>query len=133
MFSNRFKTLVFLENNMDEKYGDFEELNDGVQNQTSGDVVPTRIRKPRHGEFIGIILQRLGGNRMEVHSTDGKKRNCRVPGRFSRSLWLRPRDVVLIKPWEFDDAKADVIFKYDSSAVNQLRKRGILNNIKDEF
>ena len=115
----------------DKKTG--KEISDNPNEQQVAQDGGSRARIPRINEFIGIILQRLGGNRMEVHSTDGKKRNCRVPGRFSRSLWLRPRDVVLIKPWEFDDAKADVIFKYDSSAVNQLRKRGILNNIKDEF
>ena len=70
---------------------------------------------------------------MEVKCTDGKTRNCRVPGRFSRSMWLRPKDIVLIKPWEFDDCKADVIFKYDGNAANQLRKRGLLANLKDEF
>ena len=118
----------------DVDYGDFEEVvEEGAEQNQQGMPVPTRVRIPRGGEFIGIIVQRLGGNRMEVKCTDGKTRNCRVPGRFSRSMWLRPKDIVLIKPWEFDDGKADVIFKYDGNAANQLRKRGLLANLKDEF
>lgn len=118
---------------MENEYGDFEEVVDPTQPVVQQEGVPSRVRMPRKGEIIGIIIQRLGGNRMEVKATDGKIRNCRVPGRFSRTLWLRPNDVVMIKPWEFDDAKADVIFKYDSSAINQLRKRGLLDSAKSTF
>ena len=115
-------------------YGDFEEVVEpGVEQPQGEQQIPTRVKMPRNGEVIGVIVQRLGGNRMEVKGVDGKTRNCRVPGRFSRSLWLRPRDIVLIKPWEFDNEKGDVIFKYDGNAANQLRKRGLLNNLKQEF
>lgn len=94
---------------------------------------PIRIRRPREGEFIGLIVQRLGGNRMEVRCTDGKTRNCRVPGRFKRSMWLRPGDIVLVQPWEFDNDKADIVFQYHTSAINQLRKRGMLDKLQDDF
>ncbi len=114
-------------------YGDFEEVVEGEQPVPLEGETPTRVRMPQKGEFIGVIFQRLGGNRMEVRTTDGKTRNCRVPGRFKRTLWLRPRDIVLITPWTDDDSKGDVIFKYHSSAVNQLRKKGILNSLKSEF
>lgn len=116
-------------------YGEFEEITDNARQVQGNDEqnMPVRVRMPRTGEFIGIILQRYGGNRMEVLSTDGKKRNCRVPGRYKRDLWLRPRDIVLIVPWSDDNEKGDVIFKYNSSAVNQLRKKGMLNSLKDEF
>jgi len=115
-------------------FGDFEETTDDPKpKEIVGQEAPTRVRLPRNGEVIGIILQRLGGNRMEVKCTDGKTRNCRVPGRFKRSLWLRPKDVVLVETWEHDDGKADVIFKYHSSAINQLRKRGLLSIADEAF
>lgn len=117
-----------------EVYGDFEEIIVDGAVQVSGEgEAPVRVRIPRKGELIGIIVQRFGGNRMEVLSTDGKKRNCRVPGRFKRALWLRPKDIVLITPWIDDNEKGDIIFKYNPSAVNQLRKRSMLNNISLEF
>ncbi len=117
-------------------YGEFEEVADNINPNPNTDEqmnVPVRVRMPRKGEFIGLILQRYGGNRMEVLSTDGKKRNCRVPGRYKRELWLRPRDIVLIVPWIDDDQKGDIIFKYNSSAIIQLRKKGLINSLKEEF
>ncbi|MBS3089756.1 translation initiation factor eIF-1A [Candidatus Pacearchaeota archaeon] len=116
------------------KYGEFEEIiNEQGVKVSEGEAAPVRVKLPREGEVLGIIMQRLGGNRMEVQCTDGKIRNCRVPGRFKRSMWLRPKDVVLVKPWSDDDSKADIIFHYHSSAINQLRKRGLLSNLQEGF
>ncbi len=115
-------------------YGEFVEVKEDVPGQQAGEPeVFSRARMPRKGEFIGVILQRLGGNRMEVKTTDGKVRNCRVPGRYKRVLWLRPRDIVMITPWVDDDSKGDVIYKYNSSAIIQLRKKGLIDNLKVEF
>src|SRR3989338_10176004 len=115
---------------MADDYGEFEEVKEGVQVEQAPEAAPVRVRMPREREFIGMILQRLGGNRMEVLCTDGKTRNCRVPGRFKRSMWLRPKDIVLVKPWPDDNDKADIIFQYRPGSVNQLRKRGLLDSLK---
>lgn len=121
----------------EKKYGDFNEAEDreeaGSETNVEGQEGFVRARMPREGQVIGIIAQRLGGNRMEVRCTDGKTRNCRVPGRFKRSMWLRPNDIVMVEPWPDDDAKGDVVYKYSSSQINQLRKKGMLNNLKEGF
>ena len=93
----------------------------------------TRARLPRNKEIIGTIEQRLGGNKMMVVCLDGKSRNCRVPGRLKRKLWLRPNDVVLIEPWELDFNKGDVIFKYPGNQIAWLRKKGYLKEDKGGF
>lgn len=93
----------------------------------------TRARLPRGGEVIGIVEQRLGGNKMSVACLDGKTRNCRVPGRLRRKLWLRPKDVVLIEPWELDKDKGDVIFKYPGNQIAWLRKNKYLSEDRKEF
>ena len=92
-----------------------------------------RARLPKGREVIGIIEQRLGGNKMMVNCTDSKSRNCRVPGRLKRKLWLRPGDVVLIEPWELDENKGDIIFKYRISQIEWLKKKGYLKEEKMEF
>jgi translation initiation factor 1A len=123
---------------MAEEYGDFEEVKEetagaeGVET-AEGQEGFVRARMPREGQVIGVIAQRLGGNRMEVRCTDGKTRNCRVPGRFKRSMWLRPNDIVMIEKWPDDDNKGDVVYKYGSSQINQLRKKGILNSLSEGF
>ena len=93
----------------------------------------TRVKLPRGKEIIGIIEQRLGGNKMMVNCLDGKARNCRVPGRLKRKLWLRPNDVVIIEPWELDENKGDVIFKYRLNQIAWLRKKGYLEKEKTGF
>lgn len=92
-----------------------------------------RARLPKGEEVIGIIERRLGGNKMMVSCLDGKDRNCRVPGRLKRKLWLRPGDVVIIQPWELDKDKGDVIFKYRSNQIAWLRANGYLDKEKSEF
>ena len=92
-----------------------------------------RARLPKGKEVIGIIEQRLGGNKMKVNCLDGKTRNCRVPGRLKRALWLRPEDVVIIEPWELDDTRGDVIFKYRPNQIAWLRKNGYLKTEATEF
>ena len=116
------------------EFGDFEEIKDeSKQETTTHTEAPQRVRLPRNKELIGIIVQRYGGNRMEILTTDGKSRNCRVPGRYKRRLWLRPKDIVLIIPWEDDDSKGDIVFKYQKPAVNQLKKRNLLKDLKSDF
>lgn len=120
---------------MEEESNDFEEVNEEGAPAASTEATPEggRVKLPRKGEVIGVVVQRFGGNRMEVLGTDGKKRNCRVPGRFKKFLWLRPKDTVLIAPWVDDDTKGDIVFKYNPGAVNQLRKKGFLKDLQDSF
>jgi len=116
--------------------GDFEEVKEETkteEQELDEQGVLIRIKLPRKGELLGRVMQRLGGNRMDVKATDGKSRNCRVPGRFKRRFWLRPGDIVIIVPWPDDNDKGDIIFQYSKNAIYQLRKRGFLNNLSDEF
>jgi len=102
-------------------------------NQETEENQPIRVKLPRGKEVIGIIEQRLGGNRMSVSCTDKITRNCRVPGRLRKKLWLRPGDIVIIGPWEFDNNKGDVIFKYTPTQIQWLRNKGYLKAEDNEF
>jgi translation initiation factor 1A len=93
----------------------------------------TRAKLPRDKEVIGIIEERLGGNKMRVNCLDGKSRVCRVPGRLKRKLWLRPEDIVIIEPWELDNEKGDVLFKYPHNQIEWLKKNGYLETEDQEF
>lgn len=118
---------------MDEE--EFQDINETEEsNEEESENAPVaRARLPRGDEVIGIIEQRLGGNKMMVKCLDGKTRNCRVPGRLKRGLWLRPGDVVIIELWELDKNKGDVIFKYRSNQIEWLKKNGYLKSEDSEF
>ena len=121
------------------EFGDFQEIKDEapqkkeVRSQEHEQEKFTRARMPRQGQIIGVVLQRLGGNRMSIKSTDNKIRNCRVPGRFSRKFWLRTGNYVIIEPWPDNDDKGDIVYQYHSSEINQLKRKYLVNNLETEF
>jgi translation initiation factor 1A len=92
-----------------------------------------RVRLPYGKEVLGVLEQRLGASRISIRCMDGKTRNCRVPGRLKKKLWLREGDIVIVEPWEFDDEKGDVIFKYNPSQVQWLQRKGYLKDMTNEF
>ena len=92
----------------------------------------TRVRLPKGKEVIGIIKQRVGGARMQIKCTDGKTRNGKVPGALRRRLWLREGDTILIEPWELDDEKCKVIWKYTPPQVQWLKRNGHLKIEEEE-
>ena len=107
-----------------------------IQDETSfenggGEKIVTKARLPRGREVIGLIDTRLGGNKMMVTCLDGISRNSRVPGRLKRKLWIREGDVLLIEPWEYDNEKGDVIFKYQQNQVAWLKKKGYIKDLEN--
>ncbi len=119
-------------------FGDFQEIKSEEelkkeQEEQQEQQVFLRVRTPRSGQLIGIVLERLGGKRMSIKASDNKVRNCRVPGRFSRKFWLRPGNIVIIEPWPDDDSKGDIVYQYRPPEIIQLRKKGLLNNLMNEF
>ncbi len=118
----------------EEPENEFKDINEEIsETENPENAQKIRVRLPRGREVIGIIEQRLGGNKMMVNCLDGKNRNCRVPGRLKRALWLRPGDVVIIESWEFDPMKGDVLFKYRDNQINWLKNNGYLKTKNDEF
>jgi len=91
-----------------------------------------RTKLPRGRQVIGVLERRVGGSRNIVRCMDGKTRNCRIPGRLKRKLWVREGDILLIEPWELSgDEKGDIIFKYRPTQVEILRKQGHLDKLKE--
>jgi len=110
-----------------------EEKKEKFEDEDSENQIISRAPLPRKGEVMGVIEQRFGGNKMMVACLDGKTRNCRVPGRLKRKLWLRPKDVVIIELWELDKDKGDVILKYKPNQVEWLKRNKFLESDKNEF
>jgi len=87
----------------------------------------TRVRTPVKNEVLGIVEDMLGAGRFRVNCRDNKIRICRVSGKFKRRQWIRPGDVVLVKPWEVEgDEKGNLIWKYKRAQVEWLKKKGYL-------
>jgi len=95
------------------------------QQQIQEDI--SRIKLPKPPQCLGILEQRLGASRLRVRCFDGKTRNCRIPGRLKRKLWVREGDIVIVEPWEYSaDDKGDILFKYKPVQVEWLKRKGYL-------
>jgi translation initiation factor 1A len=91
----------------------------------------SRIKLPRGKEIFGVVEQRLGGSRMKVKCLDAKTRITRIPGRLKRSLWVREGDIVIVEPWEFDETKGDILYKYTPTQTGYLKTKGHLKKLEE--
>jgi translation initiation factor 1A len=86
-----------------------------------------RVRLPRKGEVLGVVISMMGASRMLVDCIDGKERMVRIPGKIKRTIWVKSGDVVLAKPWEVEsDKKADLVWRYTRLQADWLRREGYL-------
>jgi translation initiation factor 1A len=85
-----------------------------------------RMPDPRNREMFAIADQLMGASKLKVMCEDGKSRMARIPGKMKRRMWIKPGDLVIVKPWDFQDDKADVRYRYvRTQAVNLSRRKKI--------
>lgn len=92
-----------------------------------------RIRLPRKGEVFGIADQLLGASRIKVMCADGKSRMGRIPGKIRKRLWIRTGDLLIVKPWSFQDEKSDIVWRYTKTQAANLRRKRLLPKGFDMF
>ena len=85
------------------------------------------LRMPEEGEVFAVVLDMLGANRVKVRCADGVERTARIPGRMQKRIWIREDDVVLVDPWDWQDEKADITWRYEKQEADQLREEGHIN------
>jgi translation initiation factor 1A len=81
---------------------------------------------PQEGEILGRVVKISGGNQVIVACVDGKTRLCRIRGKMKRRMWIRERDVVLVSPWDFDNKRADIIWRYIKDHAEWLENNGYM-------
>ena len=84
----------------------------------------TGLRMPEEDELFAVVTGMLGANRIEVRCMDGTDRTARIPGRMQKRVWIREGDVVLVSPWDWQEEKADVEWRYDKGDADRLREEG---------
>ena len=113
------------------KFIDFDEEEEIIE-QGGEEVI--RVPLPKGNELMGVVDKLLGNARMYVRCVDGKQRLGRVPGGKRRRLYIRQGDLVIIKPWEYEEGtKCDVVYKYRKVQIEWLRRKGHLAKLEEEF
>lgn len=92
-----------------------------------------KLQLPRKGELFAIADQLFGGSRIKVICSDSKSRLARIPGKLKKKLWIRTGDLVIIKPWEFQNDKADIVWRYTRTQAAHLSRKGLLPKELDVF
>lgn len=94
-----------------------------------------RVKMPdkKEGELFGIADSLVGGSRLEVMCEDGVKRLARIPGKMKRRMWIREGDLVIVKPWDFQNDKADVVWRYTKTQAEYLSRKDMIPKQIDVF
>jgi translation initiation factor 1A len=88
-----------------------------------------RVRIPKKGEILGLVIGMMGASRLLVACTDGKERLCRIPGKIKRRIWVKEGDVVIVEPWEIEgDKRGDIVWRYTKIQSDWLREKGYYRN-----
>jgi len=90
------------------------------------EVIRVKLPNRNKREMFGIVTSMLGAGHIKVRCEDGKERMARIPGKMRKRIWIREGDVVIIVPWDFQDERADVIWRYTNPQVEWLEARGYL-------
>jgi translation initiation factor 1A len=72
------------------------------------------------------VIKMLGNGRLEAFCFDGVSRLCHIRGKLRKRVWIQQGDIVLLGLRDFQDAKADVIQKYDNEEARSLKAYGEL-------
>jgi translation initiation factor 1A len=90
----------------------------GFEKQTKSR--PLQLKE--EGTEYGQIVRMLGGGRVEAKTFhDGRVRNCGICGRMRKKVWVSVGDIVLVGLRDFQDEKADIIYKYMPDEARQLK------------
>lgn len=102
----------------------------GNYGNPAGEGEAVRVRTPnrKEREILGTVIGMLGASRVTVRCMDGLTRMCRIRGKMKKRLWVREGDVVIVVPWDFQDEKGDVVWRYTGPQVSWLERKGYLTS-----
>ncbi len=92
--------------------------------QTDDESTRRPLRMPDENELFARVTRHDGGNHVRVQCEDGETRMGRIPGRMKYRVWIEEGDTVLVEPWDWQDEKADIAWRYDERDADQLREEG---------
>ena len=94
-----------------------------------------RLPLPRRsrGEIFGIANQLLGAARIRVMCEDSVARMGRITGKMKKKMWIREGDLLILRPWGFQEGKADILFRYSRTQATYLSRRNLIPAVIDIF
>lgn len=78
------------------------------------------------GQEYAQVTKMLGNGRVNVLCTDGVQRLGIIRGAMRNKVWINLSDFVLVGLRDFQDAKCDILLKYTTEEVRNLKSYGEL-------
>jgi translation initiation factor 1A len=78
------------------------------------------------GQEYAKVLKMLGNGRCELQCIDGITRLGHIRGAMRNKIWIKISDFVLVGLRDYQDAKCDIIAKYTTNEVRNLKSYGEL-------
>ncbi|MDD1769128.1 MAG: translation initiation factor eIF-1A [Methanomassiliicoccales archaeon] len=103
------------------------------EEEQSEEILRCPFPNRKEGEMFGVADQLLGASRIKVMCADGKSRMGRIPGKIRKRMWIREGDLVIVKPWDFQDDKADILYRYTKTQASYLSRRKMIPKSLDVF
>ncbi len=94
--------------------------------EESGEVGRLPLPRRNRGEVFGIASQLLGAARIRVMCEDNVARMGRITGKMKKKMWIREGDLLIVRPWGFQEGKADILFRYSRTQSQYLSRRNLL-------
>ncbi|MFQ6127948.1 MAG: translation initiation factor eIF-1A [Thermoplasmata archaeon] len=105
----------------------------GEDKEISDELVRVRLPNGKSGEMFAIADQLLGASRIRVMCADGKSRLGRIPGKLRKRMWIRQGDLLIVKPWEFQSEKANILYRYTKTQSTYLSRKRKIPKLVDIF
>ena len=90
-----------------------------------------KIRYPRRDELemFAIATQLMGTDQVKTIAEDGIERQARIPGKMRKKVWIRQGDLLIIRLWDFQPIKADIVWRFLGTQAEHIRRKGLLNKL----
>lgn len=102
------------------------EMRQPTRDGSSEEYVRVKLPNKKKREIFGVVDQALGGGHLKVFCQDGKMRLGRIRGKLKKRMWMREGDLVIVCPWDFQDDKCDVLYRYTRIQAQNLVRRGVV-------
>jgi len=78
-----------------------------------------------------LVLNMLGNCRCQLKCSDGVIRLGHIRGKMRKKVWVNMGDIILVSLRDYQDAKCDIIVKYNKTEISQLKSYGEITQLFD--
>ncbi len=90
-----------------------------------------KVRLPHREdqEMFAVAIQLMGATQIKAFCEDQKERMCRIQGKMKKKVWIRAGDVLIIRLWDWQPDRADIIWRYFGTQIEHLKRKGHLTGL----